>query len=694
MFDQRGTALIGALIVLVVLASVGALLATNIRSDTQMRAAFGSTLTGFYAAESGLNVGMAEFRNIFLNYQIPTGTDFDQRSFTIQNRKVNYQLTERPGNPTELTIPSGEIFAGVNSTQYRFTVNASSWDLAEEDMQAELGAEFLISYIPLFQFVAFYKDDLEIAPGPEMHLLGRVHTNSNLYMSSGNVLYVEDAPASGLYTVQISAGGDIHRGFKAMDSCGGQLFVDMLADTVAPAGDLDPQELVCGGAGTRLIPQAELDAWLGSMVSQVENIALPEPDAIERGTGGFWLNADLRIVLKLNTPGFLVGGPVLPHKIEVQDASGNADAGLTTQLENFMSDAAWNAANSTMPGTMPIFYTDEPDFGAGCGCGPGTPICGNTLTACYTGGLPDPTSTQPLRVNGVYDIMGSAVGSFDLDYRRGGYYNHREQEWMVLLNINLADLISWNDQNGQVFFPTADATHGGLVIFASVEGPDSAVVNNYGVRVFGTADIPLPGGVGISADPTGATVVTDQAIYVVGDYNRGLAVGGTTRQPAALIGDSLNVMSQRFWRSSTAAGCLVNCCDGPFCRDGQSVQPLADPSRDASNTTINAGFLGGVDATVPGSYPAGYNGGLENYPRFHEDWSAGLTLFYRGSFVSLGEPQHVDGTWCGTGSICNIYDPPIRNWNYDPEFSDVANLPPLTPRFVFVKQIMFTEVFQ
>jgi HPt (histidine-containing phosphotransfer) domain-containing protein len=50
--------------------------------------------------------------------------------------------------------------------------------------------------------------------------------------------------------------------------------------------------------------------------------------------------------------------------------------------------------------------------------------------------------------------------------------------------------------------------------------------------------------------------------------------------------------------------------------------------------------------------------------------------------------------WCGTGNGCNIYNPPVRNWNFDPAFNNAANLPPLTPRFVYVQQVLFTEDFK
>jgi hypothetical protein len=315
--------------------------------------------------------------------------------------------------------------------------------------------------------------------------------------------------------------------------------------------------------------------------------------------------------------------------------------------------------------------------------------------------LPAPGALGGLRAgnaaSGVYaEIMGNALGVFDRDYRRGGFFNQREQKWMLLLNINVRDLILWNDQNGQPFFATNDNSEGGLVIFATIAGPNSAGHNNYGVRVFGSADIPLPGGIGISADPTGVTVASDQAMYVLGDFNRGpVNAGDLPRQPASLVGDSINVLSSNYWLPECGA---PPCCTGALCRDGQSVASLAAAARDGRNTWINAAFLGGVDTTPPGYQgAASYNGGLENYPRFHEDWT-GMTLTYQGSFVSLGQPTRADGAWCGTGGTsaggCNIYNAPNRAWNFDPAFNDAANLPPLTPRFVYVQQVLFTEDFK
>ncbi len=725
---NRGMALIGVVVLSALLMALAVALAIAVRSDTQLRGAFASGVTGFYAAESGLNKGMGEYRNIFLDYNVPNGSDFDSRTLTLGTRTVTYQMTQRFGKPPcetgcsaaggcmcqNVTIPSGELFAGLNATQYRYIVNSQATNV-RSDVEAGVGAEFLVGYIPLFQFVAFYKNDLEIAPGPPMNLEGRVHTNGNLYLNADSgPLNIRDNPAVGVYTVQVTSGGKIYRGRKRSSTeCTGNVWVDMLQDTSPLDGNLDPKELTCTSGNTREIPAAELALWKGAMFSGLGNSASPEPDiikpplAVSPGGSGdpgvYWEKADLRIVMHLNRPGLLGAGPILPHSIEVIDAAGLTDVARTMALTNFMRDAAWNNANSTHRGTMPIFYTDVP-FAAGSGCAQGQPACANAAVTSYVpsipapmpGGAPPPNARVPVGGAGAYsEVMGAALGSFDRDYRRGGFYNWREAKWMLLLNLNVRDLILWNQQNGEPFFVTTDNSEGGLVIFATIDGPiSSANNNNYGIRIFGSPDIPLPGGIGVSADPTGVTIATDQAIYVLGDFNRGTAGGGTPRQPASFIGDSVNVMSQNYWRSSIGAVCGGNCCTTQFCRDGQSVQPLSPAAeRQASTTWVNAAFLGGVDTTPLNGGAGAYNGGLENYPRFHEHWT-GRDLNYQGSFVSLGTPEHVNGAWCGTTDACNIYKPPNRNWNFDPGYNNAANLPPLTPRFVYVQQVLFTEDFK
>lgn len=99
------------------------------------------------------------------------------------------------------------------------------------------------------------------------------------------------------------------------------------------------------------------------------------------------------------------------------------------------------------------------------------------------------------------------------------------------------------------------------------------------------------------------------------------------------------------------------------------MRPL-NSSIQVSDTIINAAFLAGTDITGAARQ---YNGGLQNYPRFHEDWRP-ATLTYWGSLVSLDLPRYVDGPWTQ-----QVYQPPRRNWDYDRNFNNPANLPPSRP---------------
>jgi hypothetical protein len=360
-------------------------------------------------------------------------------------------------------------------------------------------------------------------------------------------------------------------------------------------------------------------------------------------------------------PPALPAGPALPYRIDVLTAAGVQDATKTAALYSFMRDAAWNIGAvagrgpSLKPGTMPIFVTDLPNPASGCGNG--LPTCNNTGQNNYTPALP--AAAVPNRTGNtgwaptaslVYEeAMGNgnptipAGGfTFDLDFRRGGFYNWREQKWMLLLNINVRDLIKWNKDNGEPFFATNDSSEGGIVIFATIDGPLSNTINNYGIRVFGSADIPIlsllgqADGIGVAADPTGVTVATDQAMYVVGNFNAGPP--GPARQPASLIGDSINVLSNKFWDTSLTVTTT--------CRDGQKWVGVGLPaSRNAAQTTINAAFLGGVDTTP-------VNGGAANIMAARELSTFARELGWRAARVPgilrlAGTPSHVNGLCCG-----------------------------------------------
>ncbi len=158
----------------------------------------------------------------------------------------------------------------------------------------------------------------------------------------------------------------------------------------------------------------------------------------------------------------------------------------------------------------------------------------------------------------------------------------------------------------------------------------------------------------------GLTVVSGNPIYVQGDYNTGTTgttqpasnnvsspdptrptVPGYTRQPAAIVADAVTILSNAW------------------------VDSKSGTVPDASPTTVNAGLVSGIVPSGNGYY----SGGVENFPRFLEDWS-GKNLTYYGSMIELFQSKQAIGRW---GSA-NVYSPPNRPWYFDSSF--VSNPPP------------------
>ena len=716
--DERGFALVAVLFVMLLLLGLGASFHTGVLAETMSRGAHARATAGFYAAEAGINHGMDTYRNIFLNYNVPTGADYNAHTITVNSRNVTYQLADVPGNPTQRTIAAGKPFAGLNATEYNYIVNSNSQLFAGQN-EVSIGTQFDVDYVPLFQFLAFYSGDLEILPGPNMTMHGPVHTNGKLYMnSSGNTLTINELLPT-IPAVHISAVGDIYRGRKDANTCDGTVSIAKLVDA-DHSGALDLQSMNCSGTSTTVQSSASLAGWLGAIQSHVPNVSVPTPAVLTRATPGpppigggqFWNDADLRIVLDLDAPDAAGRYPILVHT-----AAGAVDAVKSASLQAFMI---------AYPGRL--FYSDVPNNGSAVP--PTSPASCNAAPAnthCATGSYTPVFGVAPLGAEAsVYSCPGSGgfsnlnlypgcanyIGNVaytgataGVTARRGGFYNNREKNWVYMLNVNAHDLLKWNRDNGGPLFAANDNTEGGVVLFLSVKGPNSAGMSactmpgnpktcaRYGVRIYGSPNLDFPSGM---ADPTGLTVVSDQAVYVEGDYNTGTVAN--PKMPAAFMGDTINVLTNNWSGNPAAAGWA----GATRCRnDCQSRWQLA--ARPGTATTIYAAFLAGVDTSVVGNY----NGGLENYPRFHEDW-AGTAFTYRGSFVSLGTPAHANGIWCSTGgscvygsagcpsatALCNIYNPPTRAWDYDTDFQNVANLPPITPRFVTVQQIVFTENFR
>jgi hypothetical protein len=223
------------------------------------------------------------------------------------------------------------------------------------------------------------------------------------------------------------------------------------------------------------------------------------------------------------------------------------------------------------------------------------------------------------------------------------FFNKREGKTIRTTQIDVGKLKLWTEAGN----PLKTALGRDINSLWVNDARSQSVSTEPGVRLINGQVLPS----------RGLTVATPQPLYVKGHFNVPDADVGTSRtentRPAALIADAVTVLSGNW-------------------NDGASSSSLS--SRMAGNTTVNAAFLAGIVETVEGSY----SGGVENFPRFLEDWS-GKTFTYNGSMIVMFPSQYATGTWKGTGSAYGIYNPPARNWTFDLNFLDPTRLPPGTP---------------
>jgi hypothetical protein len=223
------------------------------------------------------------------------------------------------------------------------------------------------------------------------------------------------------------------------------------------------------------------------------------------------------------------------------------------------------------------------------------------------------------------------------------FFNKREGKTVQATVLDVGELRSYNNTSNPL--KTALGHDISLVYIKDLRTQTTDTQS--GIKVVNGQTLP----------PLGLTIATPQPLYVQGHYNAPSSALGTANtsqtKPAALIADAITVLS----------GGWV---------DGDSTSSLS--TRDAQHTTVNAAFLAGIVKTTSASY----SGGVENFPRFLEDWG-GRTFTYNGSMVVMYQSQVATALWRGTGSSIGIYNPPTRNWNFDNNFLDPTKLPPGTP---------------
>jgi len=525
---------------------------------------------------------------------------------------------------------------------------------------------------PLFSYAVFYNMDMEVAPGVTMDIVGPVHTNKNLYVcgQSGASLRFHDTVTAvgGVYhTLKTGYGESVGSGIISFANDAGNL----VAMNTGSAHGYDSTYADWYNKSMALWDGNVQDSAYG--VQKCASVSLPdyEEDDLATATIDDALNYAYQMILPLNTSA--------SANASVEEQKFVYKAGLVlviTTASNNITTYSLYAQKHDSDGKL-VYSGTAPDR---------TFLCSSTST--------DPEIAANLAaIFAVNNYASHTSGTATIV--DGGLYDTRRQKGVDLFEINmgkLRDALERNDArdwgntssasdatyapstwwNGIVYveFPAASGTAGPDGVLASQDGYGLRLKNaqSSGSGSTYTPGIPDPSW----SSATGTTLVTNNVMYVQGNYNADgkSSTGSSTtvddpKDPAAaLAADAITLLS-------------------PGWADAESARQVAKSTTTYKYAGATSDYLEISAALIAGIVPTnkannGYgSGSVNNLPRFLEVWNQ--TVRYRGSLVALYESEIAIQPFRTSLSSSNyVFSPPQRDWGFNSLFSSGV-YPPGTP---------------
>jgi hypothetical protein len=268
-------------------------------------------------------------------------------------------------------------------------------------------------------------------------------------------------------------------------------------------------------------------------------------------------------------------------------------------------------------------------------------------------------------------ILAAMAGQTSLG---GELLDDREAGTVLVTNFDVQALLQAMT-NSTAFAQTGGFN--GIIFIEDVSGLTSGSPKK-AIRFFNGAAIP---NLANSANPNGGlSLISPNGVYLKGDFNCGSSPysnssAGNLNPPTSADVLANNGSGDTAFQSFPVAAGYVRkpvmiACDAFTAlsnswSDANSTASLS--SRVASSTTMNLLVLTGNVPTTSSSY----SGGLTGTIRLAESWTDETLTFYGALVVPFASVSFV-GHWSAAS-----YNPPVRNWYYDPLFQTAA--PPGLP---------------
>ncbi len=664
LFRSRGRQRGWALLAVMTLAAVGLMVLAGVMSWASENATVAARNNEYfatsYAAEAATEKVYSIMSQQYLNYGLPlVSQNMSTYAATLPNASdgaywSSYQFsggsTANQIIVTETSVSNsivmGAPFTGLTLTAATYEIIANAQNTTTQyQLVSTVGQQIYLGTIPLFQFAIFYQNDMEIAPGAPMIIAGLIHGNANIYLE----------PQSGLTLGStVSAVDQVILGESPLDP------------SIRTLGPVTFNGYDLSGVNPLNLPVGTNTTGTVSNTSQNVYAILEPPQAGQTttsasGTNLLYNKADMIIIISNNNTVSVTSGAIVNNQATVI-SNGQWQTFLSTNgtfydqrdsltvnpvVLNVSNLVNWSATNAVLRPVLSSWrgsgaadvqsvYVDDQRN-----------TTSNVVSTVYTYGTNYSTNTattSSLPAAGTYVppiTSTNTTGTTTTSRPSSGTYVGS------LTNLSNPTRYSYAKITGYTYnllVPTISTNTGYVTNVTTIAQPGIVLSN------------------GAVLPPQGLSVATPDPAYIIGNWNVQLAKGGasdagtnstTYSLASAVYADAITVLSSAWNPANSTAG--IN-------------------SRVAASDTVNAAFLTG---NVP-SDGNNYSGGVENFPRFLENWS-GQTFTYNGSMVCMFNSQIANAPWPGTGTV---YNPPTRNWAFDNNFNNPAKQPPMMPQIV------------
>ncbi len=498
------------------------------------------------------------------NNQTPFSSVFEDEGWTVSRTVTFYEIPGTPDGSAAGQKP-GTSKVGRN---YYFTaaVRATIEDPIFGTIEYRAGRRFVRSETSVLQFSVFYQGDMEIASGSNMIINGPMSTNGSAYIGA-------QAGVEITITDEISVLNEFNGSTNLLDGTTyrkpGALGSSVLHDPIFDPNPNDadtPDQPTARGAQVKKLTGPE--NFVGGV--NVGKALADYPEAYENFSGNADANEVYRAVIA--PPPTTSEGAAIPEDPMVASRRMYNRAGIVVTISE---DAE-----------------GQPVVNVGT---PSNPTAYNATVASQLDEIIPP------------------------DERRKDVFDKREQKVMKMTSLDVGALSNALAANSSL----ANAYNGVLYIHDTTAGARGSG-DGAGIRLKNGSSTPAISNA--DGQPKGFAVVSNNALYIQGDYNTtAISDGGSTRSnPAVLMGDAVTILSEGWNDENSAAGI---------------DQRRATPAEGSSEIVLNAGILTGNTPSTDN--PPTNSGGVQNLVRLMEDWS-GYRVTIRGSMGQLFSSKYMN----------------------------------------------------